>query len=135
MINYQTRKALIKNVSVESITVYVKQDAVIGVQLSIHTDPDHCRFYSEAIQHQIKTTQEVKAILRSDLGVFEGKLIGLKRLRGEYIEDVNTPVFFMYIPFVISASSCEVKALITSQLEAHTLVLEIPDCWFTVECW
>jgi hypothetical protein len=135
MTEYQTRKALIKNVSVESITVYVEQDVVIGVQLSIHTDPDHCRFYPEAIQHQIKTTQEVKAVLRSDLGVFEGKLIGLKQLRGEYIEDSNTPVFFMYIPFVSSASTHEVKALVTSQLDVHTLVLEIPDCYFTVEAW
>lgn len=133
MTEHQTRKALIKNISVESITVYVEQDAVIGVQLNIHCA--ECNFDVEAIQHQIKTTQEVKAILRSDLGVFEGRLIGLKQMRGEYIEDANTPVFFMCVPFVSSASTHEVKALIASQLDLHTLVLEIPDCYFTVEAW
>ncbi len=132
MTEYQTRKALIENISVESITVYVEQDAVIGVQLSIPTEGN---FDVEAIQHQIKTTQEVKAILRSDLGVFEGKLIGLNRLRGTYFEDAYIPVLFMYIPFVSSASTHEVKALIASQLDLHTLVLEIPECYFTVEAW
>jgi hypothetical protein len=135
MTEYSTRKALIKNVSVECITVCVEQEAVIGFQLSIHTDPNQCNFGVEAIQHQIKTTQEVKAILRSDLGVFEGKLIGLKRLRGEYFEDANIPVFFMYIPFVSPLSSHAVKMVIASQLDPETLVLEIPDCYFTVEAW
>lgn len=131
MTEYSMRSLQIKDVSVESITVYVEQDAVIGVQLGIHVNS----ILHDTQIESIKTASPVKATLRSDLGVFEGSLIDLKRLCGTYFEDVATPVFFMYMPFESNASTHEVKTIIASRLDPDTLVLEIPSCMCRVENW
>lgn len=131
MTEYSMSSLQIKDISVESITVYVEQEAVIGVQLGIHVNS----ILHDSQIDSIKTASPVKAILRSDLGVFEGSLIDLKRLRGMYVEDVATPVFFMYTPFESSASTHEVKIIIASRLDPDTLVLEIPSCMCRVEHW
>lgn len=135
MTEYSIRSLSIEDVSVESITVYGDQDTVKGIHLGIHVNSILHDSQIDSIQHQIKTAPPVKAILRSELGVFEGTLIDLKRLRGMYVEDVATPVFFMYISFESCLSTNATKIIIASRLDPDTLVLEIPSCMCRVEAW
>lgn len=122
---------LISPVSVDSFTLDTIEDekyipSVNGLSFLVLADESLITLDQiNALKEQIKE-KPISAVLKSDRGIYELALTGIKRKYNTYIEDGLSVAFFLSMPSFSSAFSPDTTRMqIVSSLDALTLSLEV----------